>query len=993
MGKKSMIRGIPRLMILLFFLNSLVFVGIAAIDSGTETLLSVNLLNHAQYNPDISGNNIVWSDNVDGSLHLYNIFTGNETTIHNDGFIFTIPSISGNFIVSEAFNPATYFDIFLYNIFTGEGSILTPDSEYSDEISPVVNGRYVAWKSYDYLDSTCNVFLYDLAIPTNPAIRIANDTQSCGCVEFPDPNCSDPNKSPSPSFSPSISSSYVVWDALVDSRYDIFLYNITSKTTLNITPDTSDSDQEFPEISENYVVWQDNRNGNWNVYLADISNIGNITMGPIDPDASAQYYPTIDENLVVWRDLATESLKLYDIQSSSILQITPSSRNPNNPSISGNRIVYEGREAPTGFTQVYLFTYGAFVECPIANFTNLTPRTAVSAPYSVQFNDISYPQPNITAWNFGDGTPNFIGVDPIHTFTAMGTYDISLIVSTDYCRNMTVKNDYVSIGQRPVVNFVGTPTCGIMPLTVSFLDKSSGNPTSWSWDFDNDSIDESTVQNPQFIFTKGGSYSVNMTAINSMGQASLLKHDYISVMNRSDIVLNTTINGLLITDGAHLTLNTTEISDYSLNDKVLKIIPPIENNLYQIVLVGDDSEFIINGDEIEGNITKVYLTSASIPIMGFGEDVGSDAYFNFTLEMPSYPVGGTIIPYIFENALPCDEHDLNKISYDSGFSELSRTAYEFRLVKDNIGTVSNMSINLAVNSSWVTNRSKVWVIRIGDDKTGEVLPTWFIGEDTVHHLDIFSAYSPRGPSSFALTTLSQSGNPLQIIVLIVQQLFSPGSDSSSDGVPTFTPRQTPTPTPTPTPVPTTSAPEGTGILPIDSEGILTESIEIRSEDLSGTLSIFAGTKALSANGTTLSNISIRRLDAEEIASLPLEEGFQGIAFELLPDGATFDTPIVFTLVVPADTWSDSKRYLLQWYNRTSEQWEPISTTSIADSHTLIAQLGHFSIIGLFSYEIPTTTVTTEIPTTSPPVTTTPSSLFVGLLAVGVGIVWWTRGRR
>ena len=56
---------------------------------------------------------------------------------------------------------------------------------------------------------------------------------------------------------------------------------------------------------------------------------------------------------------------------------------------------------------------------------------------------------------------------------------------------------------------------GVAPLEVNFSDETQGgNITDWSWDFDNDGIEDSNEQNPSFTFVTGGSYSVSLTVTN-----------------------------------------------------------------------------------------------------------------------------------------------------------------------------------------------------------------------------------------------------------------------------------------------------------------------------------------------------------------------------------------------------------------------------------------------------------------------------------------------
>jgi PKD repeat protein len=68
----------------------------------------------------------------------------------------------------------------------------------------------------------------------------------------------------------------------------------------------------------------------------------------------------------------------------------------------------------------------------------------------------------------------------------------------------------------PVASFTANPTSGTVPLSVSFTDTSTGNPTGWSWDF-GDGSPLSTLQNPGHNYTVAGAYTAKLTASNSGG--------------------------------------------------------------------------------------------------------------------------------------------------------------------------------------------------------------------------------------------------------------------------------------------------------------------------------------------------------------------------------------------------------------------------------------------------------------------------------------------
>jgi len=130
----------------------------------------------------------------------------------------------------------------------------------------------------------------------------------------------------------------------------------------------------------------------------------------------------------------------------------------------------------------------------------------------------------------------------------------SLINSTYYCNTtgnpgtISSTGEYITIGfhSDPGLNLAGfeiqydcigaenppTPyfssdkqyTCdGI----IAFTDNSLNSPTSWEWDFGDDTYSEE--QNPAHIYTENGIYSVKLTVSNEFGDEELLKTDFIHV--------------------------------------------------------------------------------------------------------------------------------------------------------------------------------------------------------------------------------------------------------------------------------------------------------------------------------------------------------------------------------------------------------------------------------------------------------------------------------
>ena len=161
---------------------------------------------------------------------------------------------------------------------------------------------------------------------------------------------------------------------------------------------------------------------------------------------------------------------------------------------------------------------------PVADFSGLP--VSGSLPLSVVFTDRSTNAPTSWLWNFSDGTTSTVQ-NPTHSYTAIGSYNVSLTATNAYGFNSTTKINYITVNPLvPVASFTATPVWGIIPLPVQFSDTSINIPTSWNWSFGDGTF--STLQNPSHTYTVMGYYNVSLTAVNSAGNNTVTYQKYIT---------------------------------------------------------------------------------------------------------------------------------------------------------------------------------------------------------------------------------------------------------------------------------------------------------------------------------------------------------------------------------------------------------------------------------------------------------------------------------
>jgi PKD repeat protein len=96
-----------------------------------------------------------------------------------------------------------------------------------------------------------------------------------------------------------------------------------------------------------------------------------------------------------------------------------------------------------------------------------------------------------------------------------------------------------SAADTPSANFTSNSTSDNAPLVVQFNDTSTGDPSSWIWNFGDNQT--STEQNPIHTYYSEGSYNVSLTAINAIGNTTVTKNNYIAVAIPPNV--NTSLSG------------------------------------------------------------------------------------------------------------------------------------------------------------------------------------------------------------------------------------------------------------------------------------------------------------------------------------------------------------------------------------------------------------------------------------------------------------------
>lgn len=180
-----------------------------------------------------------------------------------------------------------------------------------------------------------------------------------------------------------------------------------------------------------------------------------------------------------------------------------------NPGTYNVTLTIGGNPCPSTITQAVIvnavptasFQYNQVCGGLLANFTS---TSTVQPPEVI----------NSTTWDFGDpasGANNASSLlNPSHTFSGPGNYTVTLIVNTPGGCSQTTTQQIV-VGVPPTSQFIANTVCTNTPM--QFTDQSQ-NTTTYLWDFGDPAVssDTSNLQNPAYVYTQAGNYTVMLIA-------------------------------------------------------------------------------------------------------------------------------------------------------------------------------------------------------------------------------------------------------------------------------------------------------------------------------------------------------------------------------------------------------------------------------------------------------------------------------------------------
>ncbi len=167
-----------------------------------------------------------------------------------------------------------------------------------------------------------------------------------------------------------------------------------------------------------------------------------------------------------------------------------------------------------------------------ADFTTITSTTGCGS-LVVEFKDLSIGNPTTWLWDFGNGNTSTLK-NPVATYNSPGFYDVTLTVANTISNDTKVSISIIEVFENPVAALqLNLLSNECIPLNTSFTDLSSSSSAiiEWQWDFGDGG--SSNLQNPDYIYSNPGLYSVSLSVTDNNGCQNLVTEMDLILVNES----------------------------------------------------------------------------------------------------------------------------------------------------------------------------------------------------------------------------------------------------------------------------------------------------------------------------------------------------------------------------------------------------------------------------------------------------------------------------
>lgn len=136
-------------------------------------------------------------------------------------------------------------------------------------------------------------------------------------------------------------------------------------------------------------------------------------------------------------------------------------------------------------------------------------------------------------WYFDGGTPaEATGLNAYTTYSQSGKHTVRLVATNPSGKDSIVRENAIDVlNIIPVADFEANKHSILSGEKIQFTDKSLNEPSEWKWIIEGEQTKVLTEQNPSFVFTKPGIYSVTLIAENRAGSNQITNKNLITVLN------------------------------------------------------------------------------------------------------------------------------------------------------------------------------------------------------------------------------------------------------------------------------------------------------------------------------------------------------------------------------------------------------------------------------------------------------------------------------